>query len=207
MDVVYGKYKEIDFYNIYAPICLSNNTSSSQAYFGSKVGNYGLKRPRIYSGGYDPCFSNHPQVYFNRAVVQASLHANTNRGNSNTSVKWSACNDNILNIYNMTVTSVLPVYKKLIQGGLKIWIYSGDADGRVPVIGTRYWVEALGLPIKTDWRSWYHQHQVGGRLVEYEGLTMVTVRGAGHLVPLNKPSEALALFHSFLTGQDLPPKR
>ncbi|XP_056694814.1 serine carboxypeptidase-like 33 isoform X2 [Spinacia oleracea] len=207
MNVVYGKYKEIDFYNIYAPICLSNSTSSSQAYFGNKVENYGFKRPRIYSGGYDPCFSNHAEAYFNREDVQASLHANANRGNSNTSVKWSVCNDNILNIYNMTVTSVLPVYKKLIQAGLKIWIYSGDADGRVPVIGTRYWVEALGLPIKTDWRSWYHQHQVGGRLVEYEGLTMVTVRGAGHLVPLNKPSEALALFHSFLTGQDLPPKR
>lgn len=37
MNVVYGKYKEIDFYNIYAPICLSNSTSSSQAYFGNKV--------------------------------------------------------------------------------------------------------------------------------------------------------------------------
>lgn len=40
--------------------------------------------------------------------------------------------------------------------------------------------------------------------MEYEGLTFVTVRGAGHLVPLNKPSEALALIHSFLTEEDLP---
>lgn len=46
--------------------------------------------------------------------------------------------------------------------------------------------------------------QVGGRIVEYEGLTLVTVRGAGHLVPLNKPSEALALIHSFLSGENLP---
>ena len=46
--------------------------------------------------------------------------------------------------------------------------------------------------------------QVGGRMVEYEGLTFVTVRGAGHLVPLNKPSEALSLIHSFLTGEPLP---
>ena len=53
--------------------------------------------------------------------------------------------------------------------------------------------------------TWYKQ--VGGRLVEYEGLTFVTIRGAGHLVPLNKPSEALALFHSFLTGEDLPFQR
>lgn len=46
--------------------------------------------------------------------------------------------------------------------------------------------------------------QVAGRMVEYEGLSLVTVRGAGHLVPLNRPSEALALFHSFLTGEQLP---
>uniref|UniRef100_A0A803MNB9 Carboxypeptidase n=1 Tax=Chenopodium quinoa TaxID=63459 RepID=A0A803MNB9_CHEQI len=206
MNLVYGKYKEIDFYNIYAPICLSNSTSS-EAYYTNKEENYGLRRPRIYSGGYDPCYSNYAETYFNRADVQTSLRANANRGTSNTSVKWNVCNDNILNTYNATVQSVLSIYKKLMQGGLKIWVYSGDVDGRVPVIGTRYWVESLGLPIKTPWRSWYHQHQVGGRLVEYEGLTLVTVRGAGHLVPLNKPSEALALIHSFLTGEDLPANR
>ena len=37
---------------------------------------------------------------------------------------------------------------------------SGDTDGRVPAIGTRYCVEALGLPLKAPWRSWYHHHQV-----------------------------------------------
>ncbi|CDP16824.1 unnamed protein product [Coffea canephora] len=46
--------------------------------------------------------------------------------------------------------------------------------------------------------------QVGGRIVKYERLTLVTVRGAGHLVPLNKPSKALALTHSFLSGKNLP---
>ncbi|OIV95278.1 hypothetical protein TanjilG_07434 [Lupinus angustifolius] len=86
-------------------------------------------------------------------------------------------------------------------------IFGGyDPYGRVPVIGTRYWIETLGLPLKSTWHSWYHNNQVGGRIVEYEGLTYVTVRGAGHLVPLNKPSEALSLFHSFLTGDHLPHK-
>ncbi|WJX96304.1 hypothetical protein P8452_77529 [Trifolium repens] len=65
--------------------------------------------------------------------------------------------------YNFSVFSVLPIYTKLIKGGLKIWIYSGDADGRVPVIGTRYCVEAFGLPLKSTWRTWYHHNQVGGR--------------------------------------------
>lgn len=37
---------------------------------------------------------------------------------------------------------------------------SGDADGRVPVIGTRYCIEALALPLNSPWHSWYHNHQV-----------------------------------------------
>lgn len=49
--------------------------------------------------------------------------------------------------------------------------------------------------------------QVGGRVVKYEGLTFVTVRGAGHLVPLNKPAESLSLINSFLSGQDLPTQK
>jgi len=40
------------------------------------------------------------------------------------------------------------------------FMYSGDADGRLPVIGTRYCVEALGLTLKSFWRLWYHHNQV-----------------------------------------------
>jgi len=48
---------------------------------------------------------------------------------------------------------------KQIKEMFCLW-YSGDADGRVPVIGTRYCVEALGLPLKSRWRTWYHDNQV-----------------------------------------------
>ncbi|XP_021290845.1 serine carboxypeptidase-like 33, partial [Herrania umbratica] len=178
---VFDKYSEIDIYNIYAPKCLVNSTNSSAV---SKVKNYGLRRTRI-PGGYDPCYSEYAEDYFNRADVQTSLHANSRAG------KWESCSDSILRTYNLSVFSVLPIYHKLIKGNLKIWIYSGDTDGRVPVISSRYSVEALGLPLKSPWRSWFHNHQVGGRMAEYQGLTLVTVRGAGHLVPLNKPGEAL----------------
>ncbi|KAK2412190.1 serine carboxypeptidase [Trifolium repens] len=210
MSELFHYYSEIDIYNIYAPACLSNSTSSVTTInvpqsFKEVKNDYRFKRMRIF-GGYDPCYSNYAQEFFNRADVQSSFHAkNTIRDNSN--ITWQVCNNSILRTYNFSVFSVLPIYTKLIKGGLKIWIYSGDADGRLPVIGTRYGIEALGLPLKSTWRSWYHNNQVGGRIVEYEGLTYVTVRGAGHLVPLNKPTEALSLIHSFLTGDHLPTTR
>ncbi|XP_017215598.1 serine carboxypeptidase-like 26 isoform X3 [Daucus carota subsp. sativus] len=158
------------------------------------------KRPIRIPAGYDPCYTPYVQEYFNRTDVKKAFHANT-------SIDYKVCSDHVFNLYNYTISSILPIYTELIKSGLKIWIYSGDADGRVPVIGSRYCIEALGLPLKSPWRSWFHNQQVGGRIVEYEGLTMVTVRGAGHLVPLNKPSEALSLIHSFLSGQPLPKDR
>ena len=32
---------------------------------------------------------------------------------------------------------------------LRLWVYSGDTDGIVPVLGTRRWVEGLGLPVSS----------------------------------------------------------
>ncbi|XP_017215597.1 serine carboxypeptidase-like 26 isoform X2 [Daucus carota subsp. sativus] len=200
MEIVFDKYKEIDIYNIYAPICLINTTSSVVG-SDSHVSSFkDYKRPIRIPAGYDPCYTPYVQEYFNRTDVKKAFHANT-------SIDYKVCSDHVFNLYNYTISSILPIYTELIKSGLKIWIYSGDADGRVPVIGSRYCIEALGLPLKSPWRSWFHNQQVGGRIVEYEGLTMVTVRGAGHLVPLNKPSEALSLIHSFLSGQPLPKDR
>ncbi|KAD4982376.1 hypothetical protein E3N88_19047 [Mikania micrantha] len=85
---------------------------------------------------------------------------------------------------------------------LKNWtICNGDTDGRVPVLSTRYSLSSLGLPITRAWRPWYDQKQVGGWLQEYEGLTFATFRGAGHAVPIFKPSASLAFFTSFLLGE------
>lgn len=46
--------------------------------------------------------------------------------------------------------------------------------------------------------------QVGGYVVGYKGVVLVTVRGAGHAVPSYQPERALAMISSFLQGK-LPP--
>ncbi|KAL3617186.1 hypothetical protein CASFOL_038933 [Castilleja foliolosa] len=63
------------------------------------------------------------------------------------------------------------------------------------------------LITKRDQRIWVYSGDVAGRIVEYEGLTFVTVRGAGHMVPVDKPNEAFALIHSYLFDQPLPTTR
>lgn len=48
--------------------------------------------------------------------------------------------------------------------------------------------------------------KVGGYVIEYENLTFVSIRGAGHFVASYQPGRALEFFSSFVSGK-LPPRR
>ncbi|CAN1854317.1 Serine carboxypeptidase-like 31 [Linum perenne] len=202
VDELLRQYKEIDIYSLYTSVCVGDSASSdeksTQVMFkrGSKM------MPRI-MGGYDPCLDDYAKAFYNRADVQKALHVSDGHRLRN----WSICNEKIFNEWKYTKPSVLPIYTKLIAAGIRIWVYSGDTDGRVPVLSTRYSISAMGLKITKSWRPWYHQRQVSGWFQEYQGLTFATFRGAGHAVPVFKPSETLAFFSAFLLGQAPPSAR
>ncbi|XP_026400925.1 serine carboxypeptidase-like 32 [Papaver somniferum] len=107
-------------------------------------------------------------------------------------------------LYHDSPLTVLPVIKELMNSGISVWMYSGDTDGRVPVTSTRYSINKLTTSVKTKWYPWYNKEQVGGYAIEYENLTFVTIRGAGHFVPSYQPARGLAFLKSFLEGK-LPP--
>jgi len=73
-------------------------------------------------------------------------------------------------------------------------------------VGTRNWVEALGLEVTERWRPWTSSldGQVAGWTEAFtNGLTFATVRGAGHMVPYTQPQRAFDLISKFLKGQPL----
>lgn len=53
--------------------------------------------------------------------------------------------------------------------------------------------EEKGLPVVEPWREWWvrgghrYEDQVGGMVWGLRGLSFVSVRGAGHMVPRDKP--------------------
>ncbi|TYH75944.1 hypothetical protein ES332_D04G051200v1 [Gossypium tomentosum] len=195
MDQEFGN---IDQYNIYAPPC--NNSD------GNRFTRHSMRLPhRPHSifrqlSGYDPCTEKYAEIYYNRPDVQKALHANT----TGIRYKWTACSEVLNRNWNDTDGSVLPIYKEIIAGGLRVWVFSGDVDSVVPVTATRYSLAQLKLSTKIPWYPWYVKKHVGGWTEVYEGLTFATVRGAGHEVPLFKPRAALQLFKSFLSGEPLP---
>ena len=88
----------------------------------------------------------------------------------------------------------------MINAGLNILIYSGDVDGAVPTIGTRMWIKNLNLGILESYRSWMVNEQIAGYTTLYTGLRLVTIKGAGHMVPQWKPAQAHHMLLSWLFG-------
>ncbi|GLT33513.1 hypothetical protein SLA2020_080950 [Shorea laevis] len=200
VDELFKQYKEIDIYSLYTPVCVGSDNKSMKVVI-KQASNM---LPRIL-GGYDPCMDNYAKAFYNRPEVQEALHVSNGHQLRN----WSICNHTMFNNWSESDSenSVLPIYKKIIAVGVRIWVYSGDTDGRVPVLSTRYSLGSLGLRVVQAWRPWYHQKQVSGWLQEYKGLTFATFRGAGHAVPCFKPSSSLAFFKSFLLGKSPPSSR
>ncbi|KAJ8618556.1 hypothetical protein MRB53_014742 [Persea americana] len=197
-------YSDIDMYSIYTPVCVSD-------FERRRASKKLVVAPRSFSqhelwhklpSGYDPCTEDYAEKYFMREDVQKALHANVTK----LSYPYSGCSD-VIRKWNDSPETVLPILSKLGKAGLRIWVYSGDTDGRVPITSTRYSINKMGLKVRNGWRAWFHKHQVAGWIVEYEGLTLATVRGAGHQVPVFAPDQSLSLFTHFLSGASLPSSR
>lgn len=128
------------------------------------------------SKNYDPCIANKVSTYLNRKDVQQAIHAR------DIGRPWRDCSNIVDYSREDLLTSMIPVYQDLLKTGIRMMVYSGDVDAIVPITGTRAWLEVLDLPIKSEWRSYTVDGQVGGYTMEYDGLTFTSVRNAGHMV-------------------------
>ncbi|CAN4092757.1 unnamed protein product [Withania somnifera] len=176
LDQIDKEIGNIFLYNVYAPLCPSRSPSSTPI---SEV---------------DPCLPNYIRSYFNIPEVQMAMHANV----TNLPYPWESCNDTLNLNWKDRPLTVLPLLHQLMKSGLRIWLFSGDMDVVVPVTDTRYAIKKLKLSVKTAWYPWYLQGEVGGYVEEYENLTLVTIRGAGHFVSTYQPNRALAFSPIFL---------
>lgn len=89
-------------------------------------------------------------------------------------------------------------------------------DSLVPIIGTKTWLHNLksefSIPVQKNWREWWvpgkhkHEDQVGGFIWELEGITFVSVKGAGFKASQDKPIEMEEVINGFLDGTTLPYK-
>ncbi|XP_004968265.1 serine carboxypeptidase II-1 [Setaria italica] len=189
-DIAEAEHGSIDAYSIYTPTCKKTSLHKRRQIRG---------RTPWLPRGYDPCTEKYSEKYYNLPEVQKALHANV----TGIPYAWVACSDPIYDYWKDSPKSMLPIYRELIAAGIRIWVFSGDADSVVPLTATRYSIDALSLPTVTNWYPWYDNGEVGGWCQVYKGLTLVTVRGAGHEVALHRPRQGLKLFEHFLRDEPM----
>lgn len=118
--------------------------------------------------------------------------------------------------YTSNEPFVGPIYKHALDSGLKVLVYEGDNDAcglqtsPVEDIFTNLFSE-FGMKKTQKWRPWSWtsaggDEAMGGYVIEYDDrkAQFVSIRGAGHLSPLNRPNAALALMTAFTSGKALP---
>ncbi|CAN4080596.1 unnamed protein product [Withania somnifera] len=190
IDIAIADTEPIDLYNIYAPLCPNSDDLMTTA-------DYKLNRN---SQVMDPCTDDYVIAYMNRREVQKALHANVTKIKYN----WQPCSE-VIESWRDSPLTIIPLLKIVMENGIRVWIFSGDTDGIVPVTSTRKSIKKMKLPVETPWYPWFHNDEVGGYAQAYKGnLTFATVRGAGHQVPSYQPARALTLAKHFLAGKHLP---
>ncbi|RLN21130.1 hypothetical protein BBJ28_00020780 [Nothophytophthora sp. Chile5] len=167
----------------------------------------------------DMCLNTtHLETYFNLAEVRDAMHTNpalahwsgdalttTSAGTLGAALGVDSPTLQHAQMLDYSATlngEVTPLWRELLANGVEGVIYHGDADMVCNALGGLWAVESMGLTRVAPRSPWTYQldgsEQTGGFVEPFEGLTYVTVKGAGHLVPMWKPVEAKQMLELFV---------
>jgi Serine carboxypeptidase len=110
--------------------------------------------------------------------------------------------------------SVVPYVAELLdQWQIRVLVYNGDMDMSTNAAGSEMLLNKMEWSGHTAWKVaargvWMlRNNTVAGYVKKYADLTFLVVKNSGHLVPLNRPVQALDLIERFLRNQpfwDIP---
>ncbi|KAG9510471.1 Lysosomal protective protein [Fragariocoptes setiger] len=144
-----------------------------------------------------PCTDDRLLIkYLNRKNVRTQIHIPSKVRS------WDECSDVVK--YTMQYPSMAPQLKSLIASprNLNLLVYNGDVDMMCNFLGDEFFCDSLGLPVISDYKPWMVSNQVAGYKKVYKGLTYLTVKGSGHMVPGDKPKESFEMIRTFLAQKN-----
>ncbi len=195
---IFSSLKGIFVYDIYKECYPSPTPSSQEAIKNSKQGKLDYLLELVSAcNGHKTKYSL--EEFFNRSSIKESFHVDN-------SITFKQCNYNITEDYKYTDSGSLFLYQKIIKSGVRAWIFSGDTDMVVPFNGTLHWINKLNLPIVGKRRSWgldIDKEFIQGYVTDYTGLSFITVRKVGHMVPEWNRRGSLKIFDSFIRNKKL----
>ncbi|CAI9744246.1 protective isoform X1 [Octopus vulgaris] len=148
-----------------------------------------------------PCINGTASmVYFSRADVRKALNIPTSVAS------WDLCSNVVSEHYKRTYQTMYLQYLKVIAAKKRILLYNGDVDMACNFLGDEWFLNSLKLTLVTPRKAWHYtsddgSQQIAGYVKQFQNVTFVTVRGAGHMVPTDKPIPAFLLFSHFINNK------
>ncbi|XP_038658278.1 lysosomal protective protein-like [Scyliorhinus canicula] len=120
--------------------------------------------------------------------------------------KWEMCSATVKLLYRPLYSDMKNQYLKLLAARqYQILVYNGDVDMACNFLGNEWFVESLQQKVTVNRRTWLYNDgngdQVGGFVKEFGNLALLTVKGAGHMVSMDKPEASFTFFSRFLLKQ------
>lgn len=123
--------------------------------------------------------------------------------------KWELCSESVFQSYHKSVLNTNTYFQSFfdnIPDG-RIMLYAGDIDMACNFIGVQHFAQSLNRVVTNEYTPWeFHDTsddsiQIGGFIRQYDRLSFVSVKGAGHMVPTDMPISAQHMIKQFLDGK------
>ncbi|KAG6612818.1 putative serine protease family S10 [Phytophthora cinnamomi] len=143
--------------------------------------------------------------YLNSPNLRNFLHVDERVGD------WQMCNFTVnsafTNSYDVMI-STSSLVGDLLDDGVRVLIYAGDADLECNWSGNLAWLQALEWAGAAAFNAAEMQDMVvdgeaAGSVITADKLTFIRVFNAGHMVPQDQPAVALEMINKFYQNQAL----
>jgi len=157
---------------------------------------YNIKLPCIGSLCYD---LKNIVTYLNTPQVQKNLGVN--------GITWKPCENTVGSaFYQDTLESYKVDIPTILSAGVRVVIYSGDLDLICNWMGGYQWSLSMQWPgqnelVNATAKTWLVNGVAAGNSISAQGFTFLRVFDAGHMVPHDKPEQALELLRKIISGQ------
>lgn len=150
--------------------------------------------------------TKHISAYLDRPKVRTQLGVDKSiTGN------FSSCSDRVGIDFAINLDEFHPTHHyvaALLERNIKVLIYVGKYDWICNHVGNEAWTLALEWSGHDEFssqglRDWKVDGIPAGSTRSARGLTFATINGAGHMVPYDKPKEALELINRWLKQEAL----
>lgn len=114
---------------------------------------------------------------------------------------WDTCAD--IN-YDILEEASMEEFKQIfLNKAVKVWLFSGDWDDQVPYTDTVYHLNELHRKKQGNQEPWFVGDVHAGFYQLYDSLTLISVKGSGHWVPIFKPQSAYQMFYNFINDKPI----